>query len=360
MSALLEIDNLLIHREDDFKLDIPQLNIESGETLALIGPNGAGKSTLMLAIAGLLKPNKGNIRFNGTSLAEISLLQYRRKLGLVLQEPLLLNSSVFNNVATGLRFRKVAKSEVKRRANLWLERLGILSLSKRSARKLSGGESHRVSLARTFVLEPELLLLDEPFSALDAPTRTALLQDLQTLLHELHITTIFVTHDLDEALLMADKVAVLIDGKLHQTGTPQEVFSAPVDAQVAAFVGVETIVPGKVIESHEGLAVVKSNGFILEGMGNIPAGRDVFLCLRPEDVTLWAVDIAQPKSSARNRLQGKITSLQSQGVLVRVVVDCGFPLVSLITHASALLLELIPGKEVMATFKATAVHLIGR
>ena len=360
MSALLEINNLFIHREDDFTLDIPQLNIESGETLALIGPNGAGKSTVMLAIAGLLKPNAGSIRFEGTSLTEIPILQYRRKLGLVLQEPLLLNSSVFNNVATGLRFRNYAKSEIKCRVDLWLERLGILSLNKRSARKLSGGESHRVSLARTFVLEPELLLLDEPFSALDAPTRTALLQELQTLLHELHTTTIFVTHDLDEALLMANKVAVLIDGKLHQTGSPQEVFSAPVDAQVAAFVGVETIVPGKVIESHEGLAVVKSNGFILEGMGNIPAGRGVFLCLRPEDVTLWAVDTAQPKSSARNHLQGKITSLQPQGALVRVVVDCGFPLVSLITRASALLLELKPGKEVIATFKATAVHLIGR
>lgn len=360
MSPLLKVENLAIHRESNFTLEVAELTIEQGETLALIGPNGAGKSTLMLAIAGLIKPGSGSIKLENKSLTEIPILQYRRKLGLVLQEPLLLNTSVFNNVATGLHFREMAKPEIKKRVNLWLERLGILDLSRRPARKLSGGESHRVSLARTFVLEPELLLLDEPFSALDAPTRTALLQDLQALLHELRTTTIFVTHDLDEALLLADKVAVLIDGKLRQTGTPQEVFTTPADAQVAAFVGVETIVPGKVIGSHDGVAVVKSNGFVLEGMGDMPSGREVFLCLRPEDVTLWSIEAGQPKTSARNRLHGKITAMQPQGALVRVVVDCGFPLVSLITRASAMLLKLKPGKDIIATFKATAVHLIGR
>jgi tungstate transport system ATP-binding protein len=360
MRLLLKVEGLVIHRENDFTLNVAELAIQQGEILAVIGPNGAGKSTLMLAIADLIKPESGFIKFENTPLSRIPSLQYRRKLGLVLQEPLLLNSSVFNNVATGLRFRNTPKAEVKRKVDLWLERLGIQALSKRSARKLSGGESHRVSLARTFVLEPELLLLDEPFSALDTPTRTALLQDLQSLLRELHTTTIFVTHDLDEALLLADKVAVLIDGKLHQTGTPQEVFATPVDPQVAAFVGVETIIPGKVIESHEGVAVVKSNGFILEGMGDMLAGREVFLCLRPEDVTLWTADSTNPRSSARNNLHGKVASLQPQGALVRVVVDCGFPLVSLITRASSVLLKLKPGKDIVASFKATAVHLIGR
>jgi len=148
-------------------------------------------------------------------------------------------------VAAGLRFRGLPKEEVRQRCNDWLERLGISDLNKRSTRQLSGGESHRVSLARTLVLEPQLLLLDEPFSALDAPTRFALLQDLQSLLHELHTTTIFITHDLDEALLLANKVAVLINGRLHQVGKPQEVFSAPVDPEVAAFVGVETIIPAQ-------------------------------------------------------------------------------------------------------------------
>lgn len=360
MSPLLKVENLVIHREKNFTLEVTELHIEQGETLAIIGPNGAGKSTLMLAIAGLIKPAAGLVKLENKSLTEIPILQYRRKLGLVLQEPLLLNTSVFNNVATGLHFREVAKAEIKARVNLWLERLGILDLSRRSARKLSGGESHRVSLARTFVLEPELLLLDEPFSALDAPTRMALLQDLQALLRELRTTTIFVTHDLDEALLLADKVAVLIDGKLHQAGTPQEVFATPADAQVAAFVGVETIVPGKVIGSHDGVTVVKSDGFVLEGMGDLPSGRAVFLCLRPEDVTLWSVETSQPKTSARNHLRGKVTSMQPQGALVRVVVDCGFPLISLITRASAMLLKLKPGKVVVASFKATAVHLIGR
>lgn len=360
MTALLEIKGLQIRREDNFYLKVPSLTINQGETLAVIGPNGAGKSTLMLAIAGLIRQNSGAITFQDVPLNVIPNLQYRRKLGLVLQEPLLLNSSVYNNIALGLRFRNLPRDEVRRRVNSWLERLGISHLAKRSARRLSGGESHRVSLARTLAIEPELLLLDEPFSALDAPTRTSLLQDLQSLLRELHTTTIFVTHDLDEALQMADKVAILINGELHQIGSPQQVFSEPVDAEVAAFVGVETIVPGKVIESHDGVAVVKANGFILEGMGDLPAGRDVYLCLRPEDVTLAPVETAKQRSSARNRLLGKVVSVHIQGALVRVVVDCGFPLVSLITRVSSTLLKIKPGKEISASFKATAVHIICR
>ncbi len=359
MTELLEVINLKIQREDNFTLSVPRLSIAKGETIAFIGPNGAGKSTVMMAIASLLKPTSGVIRFQGKSLASMNLKEYRRRLGLVFQDPLLLNTSVFANIATGLHFRNVPRSEITIRVKEWMDRLSIRHLAKRNSRKLSGGEAHRASLARAFVLNPELMLLDEPFGALDAPTRAALLDDLQSLLRTTGITTIFVTHDLDEALLLADRVAVLINGKLRQVGTPQAVFSAPVDADVAAFVGVETIVPGRVTGVTEGLATIKSNGFLLEAIGETAIGRDVYLCLRPEDVTLWNTD--EPlKGSARNRLSGKIERLIPQGVLMRVVLDCGFPLISLITRASAENMHLKPGKIVLASFKATAVHLIPR
>lgn len=359
MTSLIEIKKLKIKREDNFMLDVPSLSITQGEIIAFIGPNGAGKSTLMMAISSLLKLTSGTIRFQGKSLASMDLNEYRRRLGLVFQDPLLLNSSVFENIATGLHFRHIPRSEVNERVNGWLERLHILHLAKRNSRKLSGGEAHRTSLARAFVLEPELMLLDEPFGALDAPTRVILLEDLHALLRSTGTTTIFVTHDLDEALLLADRVAVLIDGKLRQVGIPQDVFSAPVDADVASFVGVETVVPGVVTGISEGLVTIKSNGFLLEAIGQPTIGREVFLCLRPEDVTLWNSD--EPlKGSARNRLSGTIKRMVPQGVLMRVVLDCGFPLVSLITRASAENMQLKTGKTVQASFKATAVHLIMR
>jgi molybdopterin-binding protein len=359
MTTVIEINNLKIQREDDFILHVPQLSIAKGETFAVIGPNGSGKSTLLLVIASLLKPTSGTICFEGTPLASLNIKNYRRRLGLVFQEPLLLNSSVTENIATGLRFRNVPRSEITAKSTAWMERLHIHHLAKRSARKLSGGEAHRTSLARAFVLDPELMLLDEPFGALDAPTRAVLLEDLQSLLRTTGTTTIFVTHDLDEALLLADRVAVLINGKVRQVGTPQDVFSTPVDAEVAAFVGVETIVPGIVTGKNKGLVTIKSNGFLLEAVGQSTIGRNVYLCLRPEDVTLWNTE--EPlKGSARNRLSGTIERMVPQGALMRVVLDCGFPLVSLITRASAENMKLKPGKTVLASFKATAVHLILR
>ncbi|MBU4224370.1 MAG: ABC transporter ATP-binding protein, partial [Chloroflexi bacterium] len=334
MSALLEIRDLLVRREKQTVLEIDQLRVQEGEVLAVIGPNGAGKSTLLLALSRLIKPARGEIVFGEQSLEAQNDLEYRRRIGLVLQEPLLLNTSVFENVAAGLRFRHLPKDEIARRVETWLARLGISHLRDRPAAKLSGGEAQRVSLARAFAIQPQLLLLDEPFSALDAPTRSHLLADLQSLLAETGRTTIFVTHDLDEALLLGDRVAVLLAGRLRQCGKPEQVFAEPADADVAAFVGVETIVTGRVVSCQEGQIIVDANGLRLEAVGEMSLGRAVLFCLRPEDVTLWPKGGA-PASSARNRLTGHILRLSPQGSLFRVVVDCGFPLMALVTRASA-------------------------
>lgn len=237
MSSILEIHDLLVRLDKKIVLEIDTLTIENGEILAIIGPNGAGKSTLLLAIARLIKPERGVISFNCSHIFGESDTRYRRHMSLVLQEPLLLDMTVFDNVATGLRFRKLPQAEVKLRVETWLKRFGIDHLQKRSSRKLSGGEAQRVSLARAFSLQPELLLLDEPFSALDAPSRASLLEDLKSILAETNTTTIFITHDLKEAASLGDCMAVILNGRLHQRGTPEEVYTKPINDEVRAFLG---------------------------------------------------------------------------------------------------------------------------
>lgn len=236
-AVALQISNLAVKRGGRLVLEVQALSIHSGEVLAVVGPNGAGKSTLLLTLARLLKPEHGEIWFNGKPAAAESALRYRRRIGLVMQDPLLFDMSVYENVASGLTFRGVPKNEITPRVEKWLAQLGISHLAKRRASELSGGEGQRVSLARALVLDPELLLLDEPFSALDSPTRTRLIDDLGRILPESGVTTIFITHDLAEARKLGDRLAVLLDGKLIQTGTPGQLDSQPLDPRVAAFLG---------------------------------------------------------------------------------------------------------------------------
>lgn len=356
---LLSVKDLLVKRGEQAVLQVSELDIHQGEVLAVIGPNGAGKSTLLLVLAHLLLPNRGQVNFRGSPLEKENDLAYRRRIALVLQEPLLMHQSVFDNVAAGLKFRGISRAEIKIRTNSWLDRLDISQLRSRPAHRLSGGEAQRTSLARAFALQPELLLLDEPFSALDAPTRARLLQDLHALLSQTNITTVFITHDLDEALLLGDRVAVLLGGVLRQVGHPQDVFTAPSDGEVASFVGVETVIAGKVAGTHNGQVTVSANGLSLEAVGDLEVGKPVLFCLRPEDITL-SITTHVSLTSARNHLNGRISRITPSGPLVRVVVDCGLPVVALITRGSANEMKLVEGMPVIATFKATAVHLIPR
>ena len=237
MSALLELSDVLVRREGRIVLDIHSLSVKPGEVLAIVGPNGAGKSTLFLVLARLLKADKGQILLQGRPLESLHDLEYRRQIALVLQEPLLMDMSVYENAAIGLKFRRTSKAQIEQRVDHWLDRLGVGDLAHRPARKLSGGEAQRVSLARAFVLQPELLLLDEPFTALDAPTRARLLEDLKSLLAETKTTTIFITHDLQEARKLATRMAVILDGQIEQLGVPQDVFDRPNNDRVANFLG---------------------------------------------------------------------------------------------------------------------------
>lgn len=233
--SLIELRKLQLMRGRSTVLTVDQLSIYERDVLAVVGPNGAGKSTLLLALARLLYPQAGEIRFRGKLVDDESDLTYRRRIALVLQDPLLFDMSVFDNVASGLRFRGVPKRKIAALVEPWLERLGIATLRERRAVALSGGEAQRVSLARAFVLEPDLLLLDEPFSALDPPTRRRLVVELSSLLAETKTTTVIVTHDLEEATHMGNRIAVVLQNQLRGVGRADELLAGSDDPEIRAF-----------------------------------------------------------------------------------------------------------------------------
>ncbi len=235
MSSLIAIHNLLIQRNGRDVLKVRSLEIKHGETLALVGPNGAGKSTLLLALAHLIQPKSGEILFKEKPVSQMNVLEYRRKISFVFQDPLLMDMSVEKNIALGLKFRGIDRDKVRTQVNRWSKAMGIESLLGRRAAQLSGGEAQRVSLARAFVLDPELLLMDEPFSAVDPPTRAQLLKDLSSLLSQNQRTTVIVTHNLADAAQVGNRIAVIINGELSQVGTPQELRAKPADRSVEEF-----------------------------------------------------------------------------------------------------------------------------
>ncbi len=214
MSMRIELRNIIVHRASLPVLEIANLFLGAGKIHALVGPNGAGKSTLLMVLTGLIAPEQGDILINDQPVEDLRNLKYRRRVGLVMQDPLLLNLSVYENIAIGLHFRHVPGREIGRQVEDWGTRLGIRQLLARKASTLSGGEAQRVALARVFVLQPELLLLDEPFGALDRKTRIGLLNELKILLPTTSATTIFSTHDEREVDVLADNRIELASGKI--------------------------------------------------------------------------------------------------------------------------------------------------
>ena len=362
--VLLRVEDLDVRRGGAKVLDIPVLDVHSEQVLALIGPNGAGKSTLLLTLACLLKPFQGRIVFSGREIdARRGDFSYRRRVAMVFQDPLLFDATVFDNVATGLRIRGLKRAEIEERVPRYLELFGIGHLAGRSARKLSGGEAQRTSLARAFVTKPEIVFLDEPFSALDPPTREGLIGDLERILRETRTTAVLTTHDQSEALRLADAMAVMNAGKIVQVGPVADVMNRPVDGFVASFVGVETVLPGRVLETSDGVFTAAVEGGRIQAVGHVRTGDAVLCCIRPEHVTISTKvpsKVPSAESSARNVFAGTIRKITPLGLFFRVNVDCGFELVSYVTRQSLEELSLTEGKEVSASFKATAVHVIPR
>jgi molybdate transport system ATP-binding protein len=337
--------------------------LRPGEILVLFGPSGSGKTTLVRSVAGLDRPDCGIVAFGGETWSDTDSGTFvppqRRRVGYVCQEPALFpHLTVRANIEYGLA--GVADGVRAERVADLIALLELGDLVNRHPPQLSGGQAQRVALARAVAPGPRLLLLDEPFAALDQPARGRLRRFVRAAITRLEVPAILVTHDRTEAIALGDQMAVLAGGRIRQIGPSLEVFRRPADLVVAQSVGVESVLPARVERSGQGLVELRVGGTLVraadveEGAG----APDVFACIRAEDVTLER-DI-QAGASARNQLPGRVVSIESDGPLERVTVDCGFELAALITRHAREEMALRQGSAVVAAIKATAVHLVPR
>ncbi|USK54434.1 ATP-binding cassette domain-containing protein [Cytobacillus solani] len=228
MNPMIRLENIQYTNKDRTILSVPSLSITQGEILGMMGPNGAGKSTLIKILSCLQAPTGGKLYYKNAELPISRIpLEQRRKWAIVLQQTLIFDTTVFQNVAAGLKIRKVPRSQIKQKVDFWLEQFGISHLAKKNAHQLSGGEAQRVNLARALILDPEVLYLDEPFTALDYPTKVKLLKDFKAIIKQTKTTTIFVSHDVTEIQFMCDRLAILMDGHIVQIGSTANVLNNP-------------------------------------------------------------------------------------------------------------------------------------
>lgn len=332
----------------NFSLDL-SLDAADGDTIGLLGPNGSGKSTTLRCLAGLDAPQTGRIDIAGVTVVDttrgIDLPPEQRSVGFVFQDYLLFpHMSVLDNVAFGLRARGEARQSAERRAREWLDRLEIGDLASRKPGRLSGGQAQRVALARALVIEPDLLLLDEPLAALDAGTRASVRSLLRRHLADFHGAVVMVTHDPMDAMVLADRVVVLEDGHAVQAGTPGDVARRPESSYVAQLVGVNMLRG----HAHDGVVDLDSGGEIR--IANVAISGPVIVALRPEAIS---VHLQHPEGSARNVWQSRVSSLEARGDLVRLEVEGPPALTAVITPAAVADLGLHEGADVWLTAKAT-------
>jgi molybdate transport system ATP-binding protein len=333
-------------------------DLDAFNVTVLFGPSGCGKTTTLRCVAGLERPERGLIEAGDATWVDtqrgVFVEPWLRRVGFLFQDfALFPHLDVEHNIAYGLP----DGTRSPRTAQL-VEMLGLKGLERRRPSELSGGEKQRVALARTLAPQPRLLLLDEPLSALDAPTREQLRRMLRNWLAQARVPALLVTHDRAEALSLADHVVVMDQGKVLQAGTVPEVFGRPVSTQVAHIVGVETVVAGVVKEQTDGLAVVDVRGTTVVGLAPAEAAHDVFVCIRAEEVILETG--SGTATSVRNRLPGRVTALAREGAMMRVTLDCGFELTALVTRRAVEEMALGPGVSVTALMKAGAATVVPR
>jgi molybdenum ABC transporter ATP-binding protein len=342
-----------------FALRDISFSLEMGQVFVILGPSGSGKTMLLETIAGFYKPDSGRIRIGDRDVTQAT--PETRRIGFMFQDYALFpHLTVAQNINFGLRFRrKDSGSAGNSRIRDLLAQLGLERIAERKPTNLSGGEKQRVALARALAAEPALFLFDEPLSALDASTRDTLRGELKTLLCELGITTIYVTHDLTEALIFADRIAVIRDGALLQVGAPADIFNAPVNEFVAKFVGTDNVIEGRVLSTHDGISEIElATGQIVEAADNgATRSSRVLACIRPEDVVLTCA--APTNSGARNRFSARIVNIEALGPVLKIHLDCGFPLSVYLTRQSFLELGIAKGGQICASIKASVIHLIG-
>ncbi len=357
--AFIEVKELSYIAKEKVILQDINLGIERGEFLVLIGPTGAGKTTLIKLLDLLEKPSAGTITYDSAviGLSERERLIARRRMAFVQQKPLPFNMNVFDNVAAGLRWRGVRMAEIKPKVKAILERVGLGDKLLQNARTLSGGEMQRVAIARSIVSDPEVLFLDEPTANLDPVSSLKIEEVLGQIIRESRTTVVMSTHDMSQGQRLAQRIGVMIEGHLLQIGQPAAIFTNPESQKVAQFVGMDNIWPGTVEELSEGILHIRINERLVEVTGLFQPGEAVNVLIRPEELTLTK---SPEISNSANTFKGKVVSLGYQGPLVRVQLDCGFPVLSVITRRSLVELELIPGSEIYASFKSSAAKVIKR
>lgn len=347
------LDAILQVARGDLDLDA-SVSIDEGEVLALLGPNGSGKTTVLSAIAGLLAIDRGRITIDGQVVDDVDqrifVAPERRGVGVVFQGTLLFNElSVIENVAFGLRARGTRRARARACADEWLERFDLVPFADRRPSNLSGGQAQRVALARALASEPRVLLLDEPTSALDVRTSAEVRRDLMRLREDRSVTTLLITHDPLDAFALADRIAVLENGRIAQRGTLDEVAAHPRSRHIADMIGI-SLVRGTVRDG----TLVTASGTRIVVPADTPSGRSI-ATIRPTSVALHRV---QPEGSARNCWPMRVIDLDRHPDRIRVRLDGPLVLLAELTPAGAAALDLVEGDEVWSSVKASEVSVL--
>jgi len=309
--AFIEIQNLFKRFKEVVAINRIQLEINKGEMLTLLGPSGCGKTTTLRCIAGLEKPDEGDIVIDGKPMLSQGFVQpSQRGIGMVFQNYAVWpHMKVYNNIVYGLKLQKISKQKIRERAEKILELVGLASLEDRYPAQLSGGQQQRVALARALVTNPKVLLLDEPLSNLDAKLREELRFEIKSLVRRMGITSVYVTHDQAEAMVISDRIAVMDSGNVVQVGTAHEIYEKPANKFVADFIGTMNFMPGEVVEVLPDAVGVYvrtelSEKILCTMSGNTAtsAGEKVYASIRPEDVEVFT----EPPEARENLFKGTI------------------------------------------------------
>jgi tungstate transport system ATP-binding protein len=350
---IVELEKIYKNYEDLQVLNNINLQIEKGTSTALVGPTGSGKTVMLRLIDLLEKPSSGTVYFEGTDANESNntRLEIRRQIGMVFQKPLAFKASIYDNIAYGLKVRG-SKENMDGRIKELLELIGLPGYENRNALKLSGGETQRLALARAMITEPKLLLLDEPTANLDPISKKKLEELILKINHESETTIIMTTHDLLQGQKLADRMVILYNSQILQSGTPDEIFRKPRNKFVADFVGIENIMSGNIEESSDGLVKIKTDSITVFAVTE-KKGK-VHFSIRPDEITISREKVL---TSARNTIQGKVNEIIDTGSLIKLLVDTGELFTVFITRESLKELNISTGTSILLYFKASAVHV---
>jgi len=351
MKTLIELKKIKKSYKEITALDDVSLKIREKEIFTVVGPNGSGKTTMLKIMAFIDEPTSGEVFFYGEKISNRN--QARKKSTMVFQKTTLFSTTVYKNVAYGLKLRGYSKKETEEKVKEALSLVKLVGYEKRLAKKLSGGEQQRVSLARALALNTQLLLLDEPTANLDPKNVSIIEETISRVNREFKTTIVMATHNMFQAETLTNRVALLLGGKIAQIGTPQEILRGP-SINLASFARLENVFSGKSKIVQEGTSViVVDDGLKIEAA--LKKSGKVTVFVRPEDIIVSKKIMS---SSARNVFKGKIVEVSDFGPVVKLRVDAGKDFVVQITKRSFVEMQLNVGSTVFLTFKASSVHLI--